>query len=252
MTPAAQSSGKGGEPGQTAGALLRVTRSRAPIDLQPADLQPDELQPMSLSNDRLDWDRLTEECSSALSLLGGPAWVGVTSCMRGDGRTTIATAMALAQGHRYRRTILFEADIEKPSLVGTLGLRPGPGVAELLRGEAQLRDCIRWTSNALGVVTAGNVGSEPARLHSRLLTLDLVARLRELCDGLIVDLPPFLGPGVGLARSCPTVVLVIRAGITPIDRVERVGSELDHPAAILNHVDDPRPRWMRGIPRVRR
>ena len=197
------------------------------------------------------WRRLVTECGSALELMGGPTSVGVTSCVRGEGRSTIAVSMALAQTRRYRSTILLEADVEQPSLARILGLDEGPGVAEVLRGEAQLPDCVQMRGN-LGVIPAGHVGSEPSLLSAQLLSRDLATELRQLCDAMVIDLPPFLGPGVGLARSCPKVVLVVRAGATPLDRMERVATELGHPPAILNQAEEAVPRWMRGLFRARR
>ena len=90
------------------------------------------------------WGKLTEECSSALALMGGPASVGVTSCLRGEGRSTIGIAMGLAQSFRYgRTTVLVEADLEKPSLAKTLGAKVGPGLADVLRGHEELDSCIQ-------------------------------------------------------------------------------------------------------------
>lgn len=193
------------------------------------------------------WPRLTDECSSALELMGGPAVVGVTSCIRGEGRSTIAIAMALAQPYRYGTTVLLEADVEKPSLAATLELQQAPGVADVLEGASSLEETIQWTGESVGVVTAGSAGTDTSALLSRLLRRNLVGELRELADSVIVDLPPFVGPGVGMARACPRVVVVVRAGSTPLDRLERVAAELDHPPVIVNRADERLPPWLRRM-----
>jgi Mrp family chromosome partitioning ATPase len=155
--------------------------------------------------------------------------------------------MALAQPYRYGTTVLLEADVEKPSLAATLELQQAPGVADVLEGASSLEEAIQWTGQSVGVVTAGSAGTDTSVLLSRLLRRNLVGELRELADSVIVDLPPFVGPGVGMARACPRVVVVVRAGSTPFDRLERVAAELDHPPVIVNRADERLPRWLRRM-----
>ena len=199
------------------------------------------------------WAKLTEECSSALALMGGPPAVGVTSCLRGEGRSTIGIAMGLAQSFRYgRTTVLVDADLEKPSLGKTLGAQAGPGLADVLRGHAELDTCIQWIGKKLGVLPAGNVGGEASRLLARLTAGELVDELVERSDALVIDLPPFSGPGVGIARLCPKVILVVRADSTPVEAARRAAAELEHPPVIINRASADVPRWMRGMFRERR
>lgn len=199
------------------------------------------------------WAKLTEECSSALALMGGPASVGVTSCLRGEGRSTIGIAMGLAQSFRYgRTTVLVEADLEKPSLAKTLGAKAGPGLADVLRGHAELDSCIQWIGKKLGLLPAGNVGADATRLLARLTAGELMSELVERSDALVVDLPPFSGPGVGVARLCPRIILVVRADSTPVEAARRAAGELERPPVIINRASADVPRWMRSMLRERR
>ena len=200
-----------------------------------------------MAESRGHWARVTEECSSALQWMGGPEVLGVTSCARGEGRSTIAVGMAFAQAYRATTTILLEADLDKPSLARVLDLQEGPGVAELLRNEAELEECIQVADDRLAVVTAGAVRDQAADLLPELVRRDLVAGVSKMYDALVVDLPPFVDFGVGLARSCPAIVTVVRAGSTPLEAVERLGSELDHPPVMLNRADEKLPRWLRTM-----
>ena len=199
------------------------------------------------------WAQLTEECSSALALMGGPASVGVTSCLRGEGRSTISIAMGLAQSFRYgRTTLLVEADLEKPSLAKTLGAKAGPGLADVLRGHHELDSSIQWIGKKLGLLPAGNVGADATRLLARFTAGELMSELVERSDALVVDLPPFSGPGVGVARLCPRVILVVRADSTPVEAARRAAAELERPPVIVNRASADVPRWMRSMLRERR
>ena len=161
--------------------------------------------------------------------------------------------MGLAQSFRYgRTTVLVEADFERPSLARTLGAEAGPGLADVVRDREDLDSCIQWIGKKLGVLPAGNVGADATRLLARLTEGDLVSELAERSDAMVVDLPPFSGPGVGVARLCPRVLLVVRADSTPVKAARRAGAELEHPPVIINRASADVPRWMRSMFRERR
>jgi len=196
------------------------------------------------------WMQLADECSAALAFIEGAerARLGITSCLRGEGRTTVAAATALAQCLDFGlETILVELDLENPSLAGLLGLEPRSGVAEVLRGEAHLDACIQWTRSDLGVLVAGAVRSNPSKLVSALMTSSLMDDLQHRCQVMVADLPPFSGPGARVAGLCSSVLLVVRAGATSLDHVRRAAAELDHPPVMLNRVTSSLPRWMNGM-----
>jgi len=208
--------------------------------------------PVLLAHERDGWKRLSDECSSALALMGGPTALGVTSCLRGEGRTTVALATGLAQSRNFgRRTICLDFDLEKPSLAKMLGVKGSLGVAEVIRGELPLKSCIQWVSKDLGVLGAGTVGRNAPREASRLIESRLMEEIQEHCETVVVDLPPFVGAGVSLARLCPTVVMVVRAGAVSLDQVRRAAAELNHPPVILNGADSAGPGWIRNLTRGR-
>jgi Mrp family chromosome partitioning ATPase len=208
--------------------------------------------PLLVARERDGWKRLSDECSSALALMGGPTSLGITSCLRGEGRTTVALATALAQSRNFgRKTICVDFDLERPGLAKTLGAKGTVGVADFIRGELPLAECIQWVSHDLGVVGAGTVGRNAPREASRLIQSQLLEDIQEHCEAVVVDLPPFVGAGVSLARLCPNVVLVVRTGVVSLDQVRRAAAELNHPPVILNGADAAGPGWIRNLTRGR-
>jgi Mrp family chromosome partitioning ATPase len=198
-------------------------------------------------------DSVLEQCAHARVKLTGRAVpsIGVTSCARREGRTSIAAALAVVERcDHHHRTILAELDLEQPSLAKRLGVPGRPGVAEVLRGEASLDDAIRWVGEDLGVLVAGEVGDRATDLQARLVGGRFLPDLEELCDTVIVDLPPLepTGTGAPVANLCSLVVLVVRAGATPVDQIRRAVSGLDTPPpVILNAVQRRGPRWLNGM-----
>src|SRR6202007_1995524 len=84
---------------------------------------------------RTDWlglsTPLLDACRNASLQVGGPTLkrLGITSAIRGEGRSTVALAMALIQAKDYgRRAILIDLDLEQQGLARRLDLKPWPGL----------------------------------------------------------------------------------------------------------------------------
>src|SRR5260370_11975284 len=109
---------------------------------------------------------------------------------------------------------------------------------------------MRGTGKKRGGVGGGNVGGDAARLLAQLVAGDIFADLIDRADALVVDLPPFSGPGVGVARLCPKVVLVVQAASTPMEAARRAAGALHHPPVIINRAECGPPRSLDAIPRA--
>jgi MinD-like ATPase involved in chromosome partitioning or flagellar assembly len=183
--------------------------------------------------------------------LGGPTLtnLGVTSALRGEGRTSVVIALAVLQRDDYnRRVILVDADLERPTLAARLGMEVKPGLCELIRGEVGLEQAIQELDDRLAVVAAGDARGNPARL-----VLDLFSALDVIearCDVVIADLPPVLGSGLGAPAAVPfdPLLMVVRGGVTPAARVREAAATLSvTPTVLLNGVHSGLPRWIRRL-----
>ena len=169
--------------------------------------------------------RLLEACRGASARLEVQLLrsLGVTSALRGEGRTSIALAFSLIQAVDFgRRVTLVETDLDQPALAALLSLECGPGLAELLRGEASLAECTQTVRPNLSVVVAGHASEGKARLLAALSKQRLIESIQMSSELVVVDLPPVLDSPWGRipADSLQKIVLVVRAGITPLRRVQ--------------------------------
>ena len=200
---------------------------------------PDEV----VADCRQIWNRL-RGASSLQSL-------AVTSALRGEGRSTVATGLAVVQRTVMQRTtVLVELDLSKPSFADQLGIRRAPGLAEALRGEAPLVDCIQWVEAHLGVLAAGNVGEDGDAMLAGLGQSGLLSRLALLCEFTVADLPPLPPAGIAdaVADLFGSVLLVVLAGATPLPTVSRAAATLQTPpAVVLNRTVSAIPRRLRRI-----
>ena len=81
----------------------------------------------------------------------------VTSAMSGEGKTWLATQLAMGLARAQRRTVLVDFDLRQPALDGALGLPLGPGVCEALRGQGEIAQMVQPTDTEFfSVVTAGS------------------------------------------------------------------------------------------------
>lgn len=174
---------------------------------------------------------------------GSTGTLGFTSALRGEGRTTIALAAAIAERFDFgRKTVLVDLDFTKPSLGTRTGALPCPGLAEYLRGEAALADCICWQDDRLGVIPAGAVDDEAEDLTSAFLRTWALDQIALHAEVVVADLPPLPpnGAGARLAAAFASVVLVVRSGVTSSDVVETAVRSLPTPPpAILNRLERP-------------
>jgi Mrp family chromosome partitioning ATPase len=194
---------------------------------------------------------LVDACSHVMRHLGGPKVerLGVLSSVRGEGRSSIATAIAFAQARDYgRTTLLLDADFDGPGLANRFGVNSVPGISDVVRGRASVDNALRQVGEGVTLMAAGEVGTAPSRLANELVASGLLSELQMDFEAIVADLPALLGSptGVLLAEAFENPLLVIRAETTPISRVREATSSLQsHPVVILNGTRTSMPRWLR-------
>lgn len=196
--------------------------------------------------------QVVEACRLAWVNLGGPTAqsLAVTSSVRGEGRTTVALGLALAQWREYgRRALVVEVDFERPMLAHLVGAKETPGLAEFVQGQVPFGAIVQPVMSGLTVIAAGS-GSGPASL-----LLMEVLRQRPLqglggWDIVIADLPPILVSGFArLALSdFERTVIVVRAGVTQLGQLREATAGFPSEAALLlNGAESGLPRWLRRL-----
>ena len=66
-----------------------------------------------------------------------------TSASPGDGKSTITANLALSIAQAGKKVILVDADLRKPRVHQNFGIDIGPGITDVLSGDAELVDAIR-------------------------------------------------------------------------------------------------------------
>jgi succinoglycan biosynthesis transport protein ExoP len=67
----------------------------------------------------------------------------VASAVSGEGKTNLSSQLAMSWSHAIQgKVIIVDADLRAPNIHDLFDVKPGPGLAELLRGECSLEDAL--------------------------------------------------------------------------------------------------------------
>jgi Mrp family chromosome partitioning ATPase len=144
----------------------------------------------------------------------------VTSARDGEGKSTLATQLALAFSEAQRaRVLLMEASMHRPSLARILGFEVPKGFGFSVQLAKRMRGvCEPWTVLALGPALHAIVESEaepgfPQTLHSTHFRT-AVERLGRVYDWVVVDAPSVLGSGDAnvVEEAVDGVIVAVRSG----------------------------------------
>jgi capsular exopolysaccharide synthesis family protein len=159
----------------------------------------------------------------------------VSSCSPREGKTTVASNLAIVLAQDGKRTLLVDADLRKPRAHEVLNVDRTRGLSNVIVGQASLAESVQATAfENLWVLPAGALPPNPAELLGRRATLDLIEAVRGSFDRIVVDTPPVgvVTDAAVLARHADTVVLVLAAG-----RTKKKAAE--HGASVLRSVGTP-------------
>jgi capsular exopolysaccharide synthesis family protein len=141
----------------------------------------------------------------------------VTSPFAGDGKTTVATNLAVGMAAVGSSVMLIETDLRKPVLARYFPRERAPGLSDVLSGQAKLSDAIQQTRIPnLSIIVAGPTPPNPSELLGSERMADLINTVSQMVDIVILDTPPALPvtDAAVLAPHTDGVILVVRAGQT--------------------------------------
>jgi protein-tyrosine kinase len=154
--------------------------------------------------------------------------IQVTSPGKGDGKTVTALNLALTMAREFqRRVLVIDADLRNPRVHELLGLAPGPGLVEVLTGEASLEDAlVDLPAQHLTVLRAGHSYDRPAEMLGSAPMRRLLDTLRAQFDRIVIDsAPAFVADPGAMAPIVDGMLLVVRSGVTTKPAIARsIGS----------------------------
>ncbi len=134
-----------------------------------------------------------------------------------EGKTMMAINLARALSLRSLKVLLVDANFRKPDASKILGFEDEPGLATALTQSTDPEQFIKTVEDSdLQILPAGRSLVPPVELISRPATGELLQKVRQQYDFVIIDGPPILGfsESNALAKQAGAVIMVARAGQT--------------------------------------
>jgi succinoglycan biosynthesis transport protein ExoP len=161
----------------------------------------------------------------------------VSSSVSGEGKTTIASNVAVTAARVGLRVLLVDADLRAPKIDERFGIETPIGLSHLLAGQAKLDEALMDVGvDNLQVIGAGAIPPNPAELLAGPHAQSIWHELRQHADLVVVDTAPILGVAdtLELVREADTLLIVTRYKSSRVhqlsatlDRVRQVGGSVD-------------------------
>jgi capsular exopolysaccharide synthesis family protein len=164
---------------------------------------------------------------------GGVAGEGrcvmITSATGGEGKTTLAAHLAARCANARTSTLLIDADFRRASLGRLLDVPVGPGLGDVLAGDIEFDQAtITVQAGGFHFLSAGIPGRDPSRVLKSARLSELLGRLRQTYDLVIIDTPPVLPVADALivGRWADGAVMASRFDASRMPLVERANRQL--------------------------
>ena len=155
----------------------------------------------------------------------GARVVGLTSCLSGEGKSTLAAGMAALIARSGPRVILVDGDVRNRTLTRALAPDACCGLLDVVSKRVPVVETL-WNDPLTNMTFLPTIRNPESGNTTDLLASDdakaFFATLRQKYDYVIVDLPPLISE-VDIRAVSPLIdsyVLVIKWGTTKIDMVK--------------------------------
>lgn len=165
-----------------------------------------------------------------------PGSLLITSTQPGEGKTTIATNLAISLAQLGQRVLLVDADLRFPSLQRLFCIRESLGLVSYLTGQQDWRAAVCPSgSPGLDLLLCGPVPPNPAELLSSKSMGAFLTAAKSEYGFVILDSSPLLALADSriVAALVDGVLLVVKSGATPREQVIQSQSSIRSAGANL-------------------
>ncbi len=171
----------------------------------------------------------------------------VTSSISGEGKSFIASNLAVSMSLTGKNVVLVDLDLNVPSLSKVFDVDQDFGVTQFLKGEKPPGEIINAVAgyDNLFFIPAGNLPDNPSELLVNGKVKELIEYLQNKFDLVVIDTSPvvLVTDGYILSGLCDATLYVIKHNYTPKLLIKRIDennqiNELTNPAIIFNGVKE--------------
>ena len=156
--------------------------------------------------------------------------IGVTSSMRGEGKSTTAVNLSYVLAEQGSKVLLIDGDLRIPSIAKKMEIPSTPGLTDTMMKKGEI-DESPFKADLLDtwyIMPSGDIPPNPSELLGSKRMESLLNKLREKFDYIIIDLPPvnIVSDALSIARLITGLILVIREEYTEKKELERCFRQL--------------------------
>ena len=158
-----------------------------------------------------------------------PKTVCFTSSMPQEGKTATVSNMAISFAQLEGKVLLVDADLRKPRLHKVFQTRNLVGLSGFLTGKLAFDEAILKTSiDKIWIIPSGPHPPNPAELLNSKRMRDLLAKVKDRFDTVLIDTPPVLAviDPVIVSSLADCTVFVVQAGKTTRRALSRAVNEV--------------------------
>ncbi|WP_294187303.1 CpsD/CapB family tyrosine-protein kinase [uncultured Clostridium sp.] len=145
----------------------------------------------------------------------------ITSSEPGEGKSTTAGNLALCMAQGDKRVILVDCDLRRPSIHKKFKVSNLAGLSDVIIGKSDLSKVMHRYNKNLVLLTSGKIPPNPSEMLSSKSMENLLEKLRENFDYVILDTPPVqaVTDSQILSTKADGTILVVRAERTKKESV---------------------------------
>lgn len=157
----------------------------------------------------------------------------VTSSEPGEGKTTVASSLAISFAQDKKSVILVDCDLRRPMAHKNFKLSNRFGLSDVLIGKVSVENAIQKYTDNFHIITSGKIPPNPAEMLASNVMESLIEGLSKNYDIVILDTPPLraVTDAQILSTKVDGTILVVRAERTKNESVVESKALLDKVSA---------------------
>ena len=150
--------------------------------------------------------------------------IGVTSSMRGEGKSTTAINLSYVLAEKGSKVLLIDGDLRIPSVAKKMNIPGSPGLTDLLigRGSQTMESYKSSLLDTWYIMPSGDIPPNPSELLGSTRMEAALEAFKEEFDYIIIDLPPVnvVSDALSISSLITGIIVVIREEYTEKKELE--------------------------------